>query len=105
MAFSTNLFIESLKKYRSHFNSYLKSARSNNSSLKYVARLNEGKAEVGLKEITPGNDFFNIQGSDNIILFYTARYKDNPLIIKGAGAGAEVTASGIFGDIIRIGKR
>ena len=53
----------------------------------------------------PGHDFFNIEGSDNIILFYTARYKDNPLIIKGAGAGAAVTASGIFGDIIRIGKR
>ena len=50
-------------------------------------------------------DFFNIEGSDNIILFYTSRYKDNPLIIKGAGAGAAVTASGIFGDIIRIGKR
>ncbi|MAW09319.1 MAG: bifunctional aspartate kinase/homoserine dehydrogenase I [Flavobacteriaceae bacterium] len=100
-----NLFLESLKKYQSHFNSYLKSAKSNKSSLKYVARLNEGKAEVGLKEIPPGNDFFNIDGSDNIILFYTARYKDNPLIIKGAGAGAEVTASGIFGDIIRIGKR
>ena len=100
-----NLFLESLKKNRSHFNSYLKSARSNKSSLKYVARLNEGKAEVGLKEIYPGHDFFNIEGSDNIILFYTARYKDNPLIIKGAGAGAAVTASGIFGDIIRIGKR
>ncbi len=101
----TNLFLKSLKKYKSHFNSYLKNARFNRSSLKYVARLNEGKAEVGLKEITPGHDFFNIEGSDNIILFYTARYKDNPLIVKGAGAGAAVTASGIFGDIIRIGKR
>ena len=101
----TNLFLKSLKKYKSHFNSYLTNARFNRSSLKYVARLNEGKAEVGLKEITPGHDFFNIEGSDNIILFYTARYKDNPLIVKGAGAGAAVTASGIFGDIIRIGKR
>ena len=100
-----NLFLKSLKKHKSHFNSYLKSVRSNKSSLKYVARLNEGKAEVGLKEIHPGHDFFNIEGSDNIILFYTSRYKNNPLIIKGAGAGAEVTASGIFGDIIRIGKR
>ena len=104
-ASSTNLFLESLKKHRSHFNSFLKSAKSNKSSLKYVATLNEGKAEVGLREIPPGHDFFNIQGSDNIILFYTSRYKDNPLIVKGAGAGAEVTASGIFGDIIRIGKR
>ena len=101
----TDLFLKSLKKHSSHFNSYLKSARSNKASLKYVARLNEGKAKVGLKEIHPGHDFFNIEGSDNIILFYTSRYKDNPLIVKGAGAGAAVTASGIFGDIIRIGKR
>ena len=101
----TNLFLESLKKHKAHFNSYLESAKSNKSSLKYTARLNQGKAEVGLKEIHPGHDFYNIEGSDNIILFYTARYKNNPLIIKGAGAGAEVTASGIFGDIIRIGKR
>ena len=99
------LFLKSLKKHKSHFNSYLESAKSNKSSLKYVARLNQGKAEVGLKEIYPGHDFYNIEGSDNIILFYTARYKNNPLIVKGAGAGAEVTASGIFGDIIRIGKR
>ena len=91
--------------YVGYFNSYLKSARSNKSSLKYVARLDNGRAKVGLKEIHPGHDFFNISGSDNIILFYTSRYKDNPLIIKGAGAGAAVTASGIFGDIIRIGKR
>ena len=101
----SNLFLESLKKNATHFNSYLKSARNNKSSLKYVAKLDKDKAEVGLKEIHPGHDFFNIEGSDNIILFYTSRYKDNPLIIKGAGAGAAVTASGIFGDIIRIGKR
>ena len=48
---------------------------------------------------------FVIEGSDNIILFYTKRYNKHPLIIKGAGAGAEVTAAGIFGDIIRTGKR
>jgi len=101
----TTLFLNSLKKHKSHFNSYLESVKSNKSSLKYVARLNQGKAEVGLKEIYPGHDFYNIEGSDNIILFYTARYKSNPLIVKGAGAGAEVTASGIFGDIIRIGSR
>jgi len=46
-----------------------------------------------------------LEGSDNIILFYTSRYKNQPLIVKGAGAGADVTAGGIFGDIIRIGKQ
>ena len=45
--------------------------------------------------------FYNLEGKDNIVMFYTDRYKDQPLIIKGAGAGAEVTASGLFADIIR----
>jgi len=55
--------------------------------------------------IKEGHDFYNLEGSDNIILFYTNRYKEQPLIVKGAGAGADVTASGIFADIIRIGKQ
>ena len=80
-------------------------AKENNARLKYVAQLENGNASVGLKEITAEHDFYNLEGSDNIILFYTDRYNDQPLIVKGAGAGAAVTASGIFGDIIRIGKR
>ncbi|MGB2435375.1 MAG: hypothetical protein ACPIB5_04600, partial [Flavobacteriaceae bacterium] len=60
---------------------------------------------VGLQEIPEGHDFYHLDGSDNIILFFTDRYSEQPLIVKGAGAGADVTASGIFGDIIRIGKR
>ena len=55
--------------------------------------------------IVLSHDFYNLEGSDNIILFYSNRYNEQPLIVKGAGAGAEVTAAGIFGDIIRIGKR
>jgi len=72
--------------------------------LKYVAQLDGEKASVGLEEIPEGHDFFNLSGSDNIVLFYTDRYSEQPLIVKGAGAGAEVTASGIFADIIRIGN-
>jgi len=49
--------------------------------------------------------FTILKGSDNIVLFYTDRYKQQPLIVKGAGAGADVTAAGIFADIIRISKR
>ena len=59
---------------------------------------------MGLNEIEKNHDFYNIEGSDNIILFYTDRYNERPLIVKGAGAGAEVTASGIFADLIRISK-
>ncbi|MDG1264158.1 MAG: bifunctional aspartate kinase/homoserine dehydrogenase I, partial [Flavobacteriaceae bacterium] len=98
-------FFESLTKNKQHFESLLAQAASKNSRLKYVAQLENGVAKVGLQEIPEGHDFYNLQGSDNIILFYTNRYLEQPLIVKGAGAGADVTASGIFADIIRIGKR
>jgi len=55
-----------------------------------------------LQPIAPDHPFYNLEGSDNIVLFFTDRYPKNPLIIKGAGAGAAVTASGIFADVIRI---
>ena len=97
-------FFEALDKYEYHFTNLLEKASAKNTRLKYVAELKNGKASVGLKEIEANHDFFNLEGSDNIILFYTTRYKQQPLIVKGAGAGAEVTAGGIFGDIIRIGK-
>ena len=97
-------FFAVLKNHETHFQSILKKAEDKNCRLKYVAQLEAGKASVGLQEIDPSHDFYNLEGSDNIILFYTNRYKNQPLIVKGAGAGADVTAGGIFGDIIRIGK-
>ena len=97
-------FFEALDKHEYHFKNLLEKANTKNARLKYVAELKNGRASVGLKEIEANHDFFNLEGSDNIILFYTTRYKQQPLIVKGAGAGAEVTAGGIFGDIIRIGK-
>jgi len=57
-----------------------------------------------LQEIPSDHPFYNLDGSDNIVLFFTDRYPIQPLIIKGAGAGADVTASGLFADIIRIGN-
>ena len=98
-------FFDSLDTHKTQFNGLLEKAKANNARLKYVAQLENGQASVGLQEIPQGHDFYNLEGSDNIILFFTDRYKNQPLIVKGAGAGAEVTASGIFGDIIRIGKR
>ena len=97
-------FFNSLEENDSYFNKLLDEAEKKNSKLKYVASLKNGKASVGLKEVPKDHDFYNLKGSDNIILFYTNRYKEQPLIVKGAGAGGEVTASGIFADIIRIGR-
>ena len=89
-------FFASLDEHKAHFNGLLDKAKANNARLKYVAQLENGKASVGLQEIPQDHDFYNLEGSDNIILFYTDRYSDQPLIVKGAGAGAAVTAYGII---------
>ncbi|WP_350286984.1 bifunctional aspartate kinase/homoserine dehydrogenase I [uncultured Croceitalea sp.] len=97
-------FFESLKKYEPDFQNRYAQANNKDCKLKYVAQFENGKAKVGLQEIPKGHDFYHLEGSDNIVLFYTQRYPEQPLIIKGAGAGADVTASGIFADIVRIGN-
>ena len=98
-------FYQILKNNSNYFSDILNKALEKNCKLKYVAELKDGKASVGLKHIDRNHDFYNLEGSDNIILFYTNRYSEQPLIVKGAGAGGDVTAAGIFADIIRIGKR
>ncbi len=97
-------FMETLKVEADHFNLLRKNAEAKNCRLKYVAEFNNGKANVGLKEISATHPFYDLAGKDNIVLFFTNRYCEQPLIIKGAGAGADVTASGLFADIIRIGN-
>jgi len=79
-----------------------KTAEESGKRLKYVATIESGKATTAIKEIPADHPFYNILGSDNIISFTTSRYKTNPLIVIGPGAGAEVTAAGVFADIIRI---
>ena len=97
-------FYASLIKYEDDFQKLYQSASKKECRLKYVAQFEKGEAKVGLQEIPQGHDFYSLEGSDNIVLFYTDRYPKQPLIVKGAGAGADVTASGIFADIIRIGN-
>ncbi|PKB44869.1 aspartate kinase [Cellulophaga sp. RHA19] len=97
-------FFASLIKHEASFQDMYKAAAEKHSKLKYVAQFEDGKASVGLQHIPKGHDFYNLEGSDNIVLFFTERYPNQPMIIKGAGAGADVTASGIFADIIRIGN-
>ena len=97
-------FYNTLIADEAHYQSLYASAKANHCQLKYVAKLDNGKASVSLQEIPEGHPFYNLEGSDNIVMFYTQRYPKQPMIIKGAGAGADVTASGLFADIIRIGN-
>ncbi|MDG2195250.1 MAG: bifunctional aspartate kinase/homoserine dehydrogenase I [Polaribacter sp.] len=102
---SNDGFYASLIEFETHFQELYKEATMKNCRLKYVAEFVNGKAKVGLQHIPADHPFYNLEGSDNIVLFFTDRYPINPLQIKGAGAGADVTASGIFADVIRIGNK
>ncbi|WP_242204735.1 bifunctional aspartate kinase/homoserine dehydrogenase I [Aestuariivivens insulae] len=97
-------FFQTLIADEAHYQQLYASAKAKGCQLKYVAQFNNGKASVGLQEIPQGHPFYNLEGKDNIVMFYTQRYPEQPMIIKGAGAGADVTASGLFADIIRIGN-
>ena len=101
---NNNDFFASLLTHASHFEALLAEANQKDSRLKFVASFENGKASVGLQFIPKEHPFYNLEGKDNIVLFFTDRYVDQPLLIKGAGAGAAVTASGIFADVIRIGN-
>jgi aspartokinase/homoserine dehydrogenase 1 len=94
-------FYEQLDVHAAHFLNLRQKADDEGKKLKFVARYENGKASVGLQSIAPDHPFFNLEGKDNIVLYTTNRYADQPLIVKGAGAGADVTASGIFADVIR----
>ncbi|MFK7833490.1 MAG: bifunctional aspartate kinase/homoserine dehydrogenase I [Winogradskyella sp.] len=101
-AASVSDFFDTLIKDEAYYQGLFKSAEDKNCQLKFVAEFNNGNAKVGLQEIPEGHPFYNLKGKDNIVMFYTQRYPEQPMIIKGAGAGADVTASGLFADIIRI---
>ena len=67
-----------------------------------MAKYENGKATVGLQEVDMGHPFYALEGSNNIILLTSERYKQYPMMIQGYGAGAEVTAAGVFADIMSI---
>ena len=97
-------FYRSMLKEEAHFRKLYQAAAAKGKKLKFVATFENGHASVGLQHIDPSHDFYHLYGKDNIVLFYTNRYVDQPLVVKGAGAGAEVTASGVFADIIRAAR-
>jgi aspartokinase/homoserine dehydrogenase 1 len=95
-------FFEELVISDSYFATLQANAEVNGEVLRYIATLEHGKAVVELRTVNQQHPFYTLSGSDNIISFTTERYKDRPLVIKGPGAGAEVTASGVFADIMSI---
>lgn len=81
-------------------NKSLKKAKNKGKTLRFVANITNDECIVGLTEVDKESDIGNLKGPDNFVLFQSKRYDKNPLIIKGPGAGVEVTASGVFADIL-----
>ncbi|MFT3982053.1 MAG: bifunctional aspartate kinase/homoserine dehydrogenase I [Ferruginibacter sp.] len=97
-------FYASMERHEPHFRKILDEAQAKNCKLKFVASFKDSKAAVGLQHIDPAHDLYHLYGKDNIVLFNTNRYVQQPLVVKGAGAGAELTASGVFADILRASR-
>ena len=99
---NVDTLFKNLVKHEDYFKALYEKANKKGYKLKVVATLNNNKLSVGLKEIPSDSPFFNLQGKDNVVALFTDRYVNEPLVIKGAGAGASVTASGVFADVMSI---
>ncbi len=98
-----DFFLE-LEKHDAHFRGLIEEAHAKNAKLRYLASLKGGKASINLEMVTHESPFYNLASTDNMIVFHTERYKERPLVVQGPGAGADVTAAGVFAEIIQLGS-
>jgi len=99
---SLDEFLKSATQLDSLYQDKFRKAKHMGKTLRFVANVTARKCTVGLEMVSKNSDLGSLKGPDNIIIFKTKRYFDRPMVIKGAGAGAEVTATGVFGDILTI---
>jgi aspartokinase/homoserine dehydrogenase 1 len=96
-------FFAAIEQHDTEFEKLRKKAADKNEKLRYMAILDNGDVTIKLASVDDKHPFYSLSGSDNIILMTTERYHDRPMVIRGPGAGAGVTAAGVFADVIRIG--
>ncbi|GAA4782820.1 bifunctional aspartate kinase/homoserine dehydrogenase I [Olivibacter ginsenosidimutans] len=96
-------FYTELQHADSYFNALKEQAQHENKTIRYIGKLENGQVTIGLELVDDQHPFFSLSGSDNIISFTTERYKERPLVVKGPGAGSEVTAGGVFADLVNAG--
>ena len=98
----TSAFLTAFAKYDGAMSDRVKRAAARGNVLRYVGTLERGKARAGLKEFPRTHPIAAAKGSDNVIAFSTKRYAKTPLVVQGPGAGADVTAMGVFSDILKL---
>lgn len=102
---SVEEFYRNLKQENKFFEDMKRQAEEEKKVLRYIGKLEDGKVKIGLQMVDDSHPFYALSGSDNIISFITDRYKERPMVVKGPGAGAEVTAAGVFADIVHVGAQ
>ncbi len=98
-------FYIKLKGQDAHFEELAKQTEAKGKKLRYIAELKNGKCSVKLVAVKEDDPFYHLQGSDNLLVLYTKRYTERPMIIRGPGAGANVTAAGVFAEIMSVAKK
>jgi aspartokinase/homoserine dehydrogenase 1 len=101
---SVDAFFAELEKADGYFEELAAEAAASGKALRMIACLDNGVATIGLRAVDPAHPFHSLSGSDNMIVFTTERYKERPLVVRGPGAGAAVTAAGVFAEVVRIGN-
>ena len=103
-------FIKVLEKDDDRYTRLILEAEANQCKIRVIAKVealsgdqSKCKVSVGLQQVSPDNPFYQLAGSDNMFVFTTERYLERPLVVRGPGAGAEVTAAGVFAEIVTIG--
>jgi len=99
---SVDSFMERVKQLDDEFEQRRASLEAEGKKMRFVAVLENGKASVGMKFIDQNHPFFHLEGSNNVVLIWSDNYNEHPMQIKGYGAGADVTAAGVFADIIKV---
>ncbi len=97
-----NEFWENISNLDAEFEAKRKILEAENKKWRFVARYESGKAQIGLQEVGAQHPFYDLEGSNNLVMYTTERYNEFPMLIKGYGAGASVTAAGVFADLIKV---
>lgn len=95
-------FWQNIKALDNEFEEKRKDLAATNKKWRFVARFENGVAEAGLQEVDSSHPFYDLEGSNNLVIYTTERYQEFPMLIKGYGAGASVTAAGVFADLIKV---
>ena len=104
-ASSVEDFYSELEKDTDRFSEMARKAESQEEKLRFIASYKDGRGTISLQSVKNSNPFYSLSGSDNMVVFYSERYNETPLVVRGPGAGAAVTSAGLLAEILSMSNR